>query len=152
MPLALVCDVDRAGGSIGMHLPSFVLCDLSMFVLCVAGLLCWQWSSLQRCLYTEHYSVVAATLVLWVSVLRHHSDGEVLKACMIIAGGERNNACIDVPQQIMLTSVVTHVVKRGPTCVQPRHRSGFEPLRAEPNGFLVRHLSHSVTLSWPLWT
>ena len=25
---------------------------------------------------------------------------------------------------------------------------GFEPLRAEPNGFLVHHLSHSVTLSW----
>ena len=24
---------------------------------------------------------------------------------------------------------------------------GFEPLRAEPNGFLVHHLSHSVTLS-----
>ena len=24
---------------------------------------------------------------------------------------------------------------------------GFEPLRAEPNGFLVRHLSHSVTVS-----
>ena len=47
MPLALVCDVDRAGGSIGMHLPSFVLCDLSMFGLCIAGLLCWQWSSLR---------------------------------------------------------------------------------------------------------
>ena len=27
---------------------------------------------------------------------------------------------------------------------------GFEPLRAEPNGFLVHHLSHSVTLSWRL--
>ena len=27
---------------------------------------------------------------------------------------------------------------------------GFEPLRAEPNGFLVHHLSHSVTLSWKL--
>ena len=27
---------------------------------------------------------------------------------------------------------------------------GFEPLRAEPNGFLVHHLNHSVTLSyWP---
>ena len=25
---------------------------------------------------------------------------------------------------------------------------GFEPLRAEPNGFLVHHLNHSVTLSW----
>ena len=24
---------------------------------------------------------------------------------------------------------------------------GFEPLRAEPNGFRVHHLSHSVTLS-----
>ena len=24
---------------------------------------------------------------------------------------------------------------------------GFEPLRAEPNGFLVHHLNHSVTLS-----
>ena len=24
---------------------------------------------------------------------------------------------------------------------------GFEPLRAEPNGFLVHHLSHSVRLS-----
>ena len=24
---------------------------------------------------------------------------------------------------------------------------GLEPLRAEPNGFLVHHLSHSVTLS-----
>ena len=33
---------------------------------------------------------------------------------------------------------------------------GFEPSRAEPNGFLVHHLSHSVTLSWnacpPRWT
>ena len=29
---------------------------------------------------------------------------------------------------------------------------GFEPLRAEPNGFLVHHLSHSVTLSRPLLT
>ena len=32
----------------------------------------------------------------------------------------------------------------------PSHSStarGFEPLRAEPNGFLVHHLSHSVTLS-----
>ena len=28
-----------------------------------------------------------------------------------------------------------------------RHRGGFEPLRAEPNGFRVHHLSHSVTLS-----
>ncbi len=27
---------------------------------------------------------------------------------------------------------------------------GFEPLRAEPNGFLVHHLNHSVTLSCPL--
>ena len=26
---------------------------------------------------------------------------------------------------------------------------GFEPLRAEPNGFLVHHLNHSVTLSTP---
>ena len=26
---------------------------------------------------------------------------------------------------------------------------GFEPLRAEPNGFRVHHLNHSVTLSWP---
>ena len=25
---------------------------------------------------------------------------------------------------------------------------GFEPLRAEPNGFLVHHLNHSATLSW----
>ena len=25
---------------------------------------------------------------------------------------------------------------------------GFEPLRAEPNGFLVHHLNHSVTVSW----
>ena len=28
---------------------------------------------------------------------------------------------------------------------------GFEPLRAEPNGFLVHHLNHSVTLSVPLF-
>ena len=26
---------------------------------------------------------------------------------------------------------------------------GFEPLRAEPNGFLVHHLNHSVTVSMP---
>ena len=25
---------------------------------------------------------------------------------------------------------------------------GFEPLRAEPNGFLVHHLNNSATLSW----
>ena len=29
---------------------------------------------------------------------------------------------------------------------EPKAR-GFEPLRAEPNGFLVHHLNHSVTLS-----
>ena len=28
-----------------------------------------------------------------------------------------------------------------------RHRMGFEPLRAEPNGFLVHLLSHSDTVS-----
>ena len=28
---------------------------------------------------------------------------------------------------------------------------GFEPLRAEPNGFLVHHLNHSVTLSVVAW-
>ena len=28
---------------------------------------------------------------------------------------------------------------------------GFEPLRAEPNGFLVHHLNHSVTLSLASW-
>ena len=28
---------------------------------------------------------------------------------------------------------------------------GFEPLRAEPNGFRVHHLNHSVTLSCLLW-
>ena len=28
-----------------------------------------------------------------------------------------------------------------------RQRGDFEPLRAEPNGFLVHHLGHSVTLS-----
>ena len=32
-------------------------------------------------------------------------------------------------------------------CAKPTAR-GFEPLRAEPNGFLVHHLNHSVTLSW----
>ena len=40
-------------------------------------------------------------------------------------------------------------------CWQVRHHAyaarptarGFEPLRAEPNGFLVHHLNHSVTLS-----
>ena len=31
-------------------------------------------------------------------------------------------------------------------CAKPTAR-GFEPLRAEPNGFLVHHLNHSVTLS-----
>ena len=34
--------------------------------------------------------------------------------------------------------------QRGPPEATAR---GFEPLRAEPNGFLVHHLSHSVTLS-----
>jgi hypothetical protein len=28
-----------------------------------------------------------------------------------------------------------------------KRRKGFEPLRAEPNGFLVHHLNHLVTLS-----
>ena len=32
------------------------------------------------------------------------------------------------------------------TCTKSTAR-GFEPLRADPNGFLVHHLSHSVTLS-----
>ena len=35
---------------------------------------------------------------------------------------------------------------RTPQAEVPTAR-GFEPLRAEPNGFLVHHLSHSVTLS-----
>ena len=44
----------------------------------------------------------------------------------------------------------------GPLCSPQTNRSckstarGFEPLRAEPNGFLVHHLSHSVTLSHPI--
>ena len=33
------------------------------------------------------------------------------------------------------------------SCSNPTPR-GFEPLRAEPNGFRVYHLSHSVTVSW----
>ena len=33
-------------------------------------------------------------------------------------------------------------------CSEPQTTArGFEPLRAEPNGFLVHHLNHSVTLS-----
>ena len=42
-----------------------------------------------------------------------------------------------------------------PACIQQEDPAseakatarGFEPLRAEPNGFLVHHLNHSVTLS-----
>ena len=37
-------------------------------------------------------------------------------------------------------------VARYPLCAKPTAR-GLEPLRAEPNGFLVHHLNHSVTLS-----
>ena len=38
-----------------------------------------------------------------------------------------------------------HTWPQIPSCLStPR---GFEPLRAEPNGFLVHHLSHSVTVS-----
>ena len=137
-PLALVYDVDRASGSIGMHLPSIVRCDMSIFVLCFAGLLGWQWSSLQRCLYTEHYPLVgfvSATLVLRVSVLGHHSDGQVLKACMIIAEGARSHACMDVLQQFMSTRVGTHEVKRAPTCVQPRQRGDSNPCGQSPMDF-----------------
>ena len=36
----------------------------------------------------------------------------------------------------------------GPSAAFPLSTArGFEPLRAEPNGFLVHHLNHSVTLS-----
>ena len=36
-------------------------------------------------------------------------------------------------------------------CMHKTTPKGFEPLRAEPNGFLVHHLSHSVTLSLKKW-
>ena len=35
--------------------------------------------------------------------------------------------------------------------IQKPTARGFEPLRAEPNGFLVHHLNHSVTLSAMIW-
>ena len=48
------------------------------------------------------------------------------------------------------------VLQCAPLCIVLPHKSapctstpkGFEPLRAEPNGFLVHLLSHSDTLSW----
>ena len=40
--------------------------------------------------------------------------------------------------------------RQQPTHMQTKTTArGFEPLRAEPNGFLVHHLNHSVTLSTP---
>ena len=45
---------------------------------------------------------------------------------------------------------VDYVCSMDALYVEDKHHStarGFEPLRAEPNGFLVHHLGHSVTLS-----
>ena len=47
----------------------------------------------------------------------------------------------------MYPSVFSRLLLFGRRCGKPTAR-GFEPLRAEPNGFLVHHLNHSVTLSW----
>ena len=62
---------------------------------------------------------------------------------MIIAEGARSHACMDVLQQIMITRVGTHEVKREPTYVQLRQRRDSNFLRAEPSGF-------SGPSSWPL--
>ena len=37
--------------------------------------------------------------------------------------------------------------ERDVRCCSKTTPKGFEPLRAEPNGFLVHHLNHSVTVS-----
>ena len=49
----------------------------------------------------------------------------------------------------LLTVEVKHraEISDGPGKATPR---GFEPLRAEPNGFLVHLLNHSDTVSWTL--
>ena len=49
------------------------------------------------------------------------------------------------PKQPKWTHALT-VSRNLHTHTTPR---GLEPLRAEPNGFLVRHLNHSVTVSMP---
>jgi hypothetical protein len=57
------------------------------------------------------------------------------------------------PDSPRLQSSHSHAAAHGISCIaryllcaKPTAR-GFEPLRAEPNGFLVHHLNHSVTLS-----
>ena len=54
-------------------------------------------------------------------------------------GGSRAEPKIDHAVTIPSSVKARHTCKTTPR--------GFEPLRAEPNGFLVHHLNHSVTLS-----
>ena len=52
--------------------------------------------------------------------------------------------CCTVWRQLNYACACSNVVIVAWQQTTPR---GFEPLRAEPNGFLVHHLSHSVTVS-----
>ena len=70
--------------------------------------------------------------------------------------GVRGSAwmCRACPQTSPTPVLLRMALRQGKSRVDPQVDSGkrstargFEPLRAEPNGFLVHHLSHSVTLS-----
>ena len=50
--------------------------------------------------------------------------------------------------KMMWNLVCLSAVKALVFCFVKTTARGFEPLRAEPNGFIVHHLNHSVTLSW----
>ena len=55
-------------------------------------------------------------------------------------------AWVQIPQLSVVGWAVRWPLPCGPGARhKQRHR---EPLRAEPNGFLVHHLNHSVTVSW----
>ena len=51
-------------------------------------------------------------------------------------------------RRVILVHVVLRIMANVETIIKRNSTAkGFEPLRAEPNGFLVHHLNHSVTLS-----
>ena len=53
-----------------------------------------------------------------------------------------------VPDSRVAGALVARPCKLAVICgAEKATARGFEPLRADPNGFLVHHLNHSVTLS-----
>ena len=86
--------------------------------------------------------------VCYWTMLLQRPRGPMDKASAYGAGDCRFESCRGhfASQQYHL-----HACSRQTRPAQPkRQRGDLSPMRAEPNGFLVHHLNHSVTLSWLL--